>query len=159
MSTINGLPGYLRSSNQTLDFKIFSPPSNQPTYVRLFFFLSNQQLHRAASMNDNDYYKDLGVTECASTEEIKSAFYALAKQYHPDKTGTNDGTDFRRVREAYDVLSDPVSRAAYDGDVQNTHSRTAQYEAEEGAKAGKYDRDHGPERADTDEDRSRYQKK
>lgn len=59
-----------------------------------------------------DYYKILGVSENASPEEIREAFYRLAHKYHPDKGG--DPEKFKEVNEAYQVLSDREKRAQYD---------------------------------------------
>jgi len=62
-----------------------------------------------------DYYKVLGVDKKASAEDIKKAYRRLARKYHPD---TNDDTGaedrFKQISEAYDVLSDPEKRKAYD---------------------------------------------
>jgi len=62
-----------------------------------------------------DYYEVLGITRNATDEEIKRAFRKLAFQYHPDHN-RNDGAEerFKEVNEAYEVLSDPDKRAAYD---------------------------------------------
>ncbi|KAJ4365876.1 hypothetical protein N0V83_008498 [Neocucurbitaria cava] len=70
-------------------------------------------------MNSNfnisrDYYAELGLEFGASHEEIKAAFFALAKQHHPDKSGETDAVAFRRVREAYEKLTDASFRAEYD---------------------------------------------
>ncbi|WP_052887693.1 molecular chaperone DnaJ [Thermogemmatispora carboxidivorans] len=62
-----------------------------------------------------DYYEVLGVSRHASEEEIKKAFRRLAKQYHPD-ANKEPGAEARfiEINEAYEVLSDPQKRAAYD---------------------------------------------
>ena len=63
-----------------------------------------------------DYYKILGVTKTASEEEIKKAYRAKALQYHPDKNQGNAAAEemFKKINEAYSVLSDPTKRAQYD---------------------------------------------
>lgn len=64
-----------------------------------------------------DYYEILGVSRDASPEEIKRAFRRLAKEYHPDVyKGDKKEAErrFRKIAEAYEVLSDPVKRAQYD---------------------------------------------
>jgi molecular chaperone DnaJ len=59
-----------------------------------------------------NYYDILGVPENASQEEIKAAFRELAKKYHPDRGG--DPEMFKKILEAYRVLSDPKLRQEYD---------------------------------------------
>lgn len=59
-----------------------------------------------------DHYSTLGVNKNASADEIKSAFRKLAKQHHPDLGG--DQAKFQQINEAYETLSDPQKRAAYD---------------------------------------------
>jgi molecular chaperone DnaJ len=63
-------------------------------------------------MADN-YYDLLGVSRGASPEEIKKAFRAKAHQFHPDKVN-GDAEAFKKVNEAYQVLSDPTKRQQYD---------------------------------------------
>lgn len=59
-----------------------------------------------------DYYKTLGVSRDASTDEIKKAFRKLARKHHPDAGG--DEAKFKELNEAYEVLSDEKKRQLYD---------------------------------------------
>jgi len=59
-----------------------------------------------------DLYTVLGVPRTASSEEIKKAYKKQAMKHHPDRGGDPD--QFRKVTEAYDVLSNSDKRAAYD---------------------------------------------
>lgn len=63
-----------------------------------------------------DYYEVLGVGRDASAEEIKKAFRGLARETHPDANPDDPAAEerFREIAEAYEVLSDPQRRAAYD---------------------------------------------
>ncbi len=62
-----------------------------------------------------DYYEVLGIDRSASDDKIKGAFRKLAFQCHPDRNRENGAEDkFKEINEAYEVLSDPNKRAAYD---------------------------------------------
>lgn len=66
-------------------------------------------------MEYKDYYKILGVERGASETDIKKAFRKLAHKYHPDVSKEKDAeAKFKDVNEAYQTLSDPEKRAAYD---------------------------------------------
>lgn len=62
-----------------------------------------------------DYYEILGIDRDATDEEIKRSFRRLAFRYHPDYNGHDEAAEkFKEVNEAYEVLSDPEKRTAYD---------------------------------------------
>ena len=60
-----------------------------------------------------DYYKILGIDEKATQTEIKSAYRKLSLKYHPDKNNGDD-TQFKKINEAYQQLSDPNKRKEYE---------------------------------------------
>src|SRR5271169_488154 len=63
-----------------------------------------------------DYYHVLGVERNAGADEIKKSYRKLAVKHHPDKNpGDKSAEDkFKELGEAYEVLSNPDKRAAYD---------------------------------------------
>ncbi|MGM0412533.1 MAG: DnaJ C-terminal domain-containing protein [Pseudomonadota bacterium] len=66
-------------------------------------------------MEYKDYYEILGVSRDATQDDIKKAYRKLARKYHPDVSEAADAEErFKEVGEAYEVLSDPEKRAAYD---------------------------------------------
>lgn len=65
--------------------------------------------------NPRDYYDTLGVRRGASANEIGGAFRRMSKAYHPDLNKSPGAAErMREINEAYETLSDPQKRAAYD---------------------------------------------
>lgn len=61
-----------------------------------------------------DHYETLQLSSSADGETVERVYRLLAKRFHPDNASTGDAHRFTQVREAYEVLSDPDARAAYD---------------------------------------------
>ncbi|AFR93945.2 chaperone protein DNAJ [Cryptococcus neoformans C23] len=64
--------------------------------------------------NDDDWYRLLNVQVNADEDALKSAFRSLARKHHPDRAGNDNDDHFILARKAYETLSDPVKRYAYD---------------------------------------------
>lgn len=66
--------------------------------------------------NKRDFYEVLGVARNASDDEIKKAYRKLAMKYHPDRNPDSKEAEgkFKEAKEAYEMLSDPQKKAAYD---------------------------------------------
>ncbi|KAL8150672.1 LOW QUALITY PROTEIN: hypothetical protein V2J09_020480 [Rumex salicifolius] len=123
--------GTLSSCNILLRFQA---PTQSPSYSRHRSFISFpagsvnpasfrsraavQDLPETAAALENaapaTLYDVLKVKRDASTAEVKAAYRTLAKLHHPDASDGSDGSDFIRIHQAYETLSDPSSRTIYD---------------------------------------------
>jgi molecular chaperone DnaJ len=67
-------------------------------------------------MAKRDYYEVLGVNRDASDDDLKKSYRKLAMKWHPDRNPDNPKAEehFKEAKEAYEVLSEPQKRAAYD---------------------------------------------
>lgn len=71
----------------------------------------------SSQFDSNDYYQVLGISKSATEAEIKKAYKKLAVKWHPDKNPDNQEAAaevFKKIGEAYAVLSNADQRATYD---------------------------------------------
>jgi len=76
-----------------------------------------REFHATVPSRDSkkDLYEVLGVKKGASAKEIKTAYYKLAKTYHPDTNKSKEANEkFIEIQNAYEILSDDKKRAQYD---------------------------------------------
>jgi len=72
-----------------------------------------------------NHYLVLGVPRTADLAKIRSAYRELAKRHHPDRTGPGGAARFKQIREAYEVLGDPLQRARLDRQIDEAEGLSA----------------------------------
>lgn len=92
-------------------------------------------------MAKRDYYEVLGVNRDVDQDEIKKAYRKLAVKYHPDKNPGDKTAEekFKELGEAYEALSDPQKRSAYDQYGHNAFDPRARARGGAGAGGGFHD--------------------
>lgn len=105
-STASGRPRVPRSSSSSSGAFPSSTSQRRGFHASARAFLAAKE----------DFYTTLGVSKTASKDEIKKAYYKLAKKYHPDtnKDDPKAAEKFTAVQHAYEVLSDDGKRSTYD---------------------------------------------
>ncbi|RAH84144.1 DnaJ-domain-containing protein [Aspergillus japonicus CBS 114.51] len=100
------------------------PPRHVPSPQTSSFSTTT---HHHASAREPTYYEVLDIPITASQGEIKKQFYTLSMRHHPDRNRDDPtaSSRFARISSAYNVLSQPNKRAAYDRD----HGIYAQYQS------------------------------
>jgi curved DNA-binding protein CbpA len=80
-----------------------------------------------------DHYEVLQLSPNATAETVERVYRMLAKRYHPDNQDTGDAAQFSAVHTAYELLSNPVSRASYDTKYEENRAMTWKIFKQEGA--------------------------
>ena len=87
-----------------------------------------------------DHYEVLQLSQSVDNETLERVFRLLAKRYHPDNPDSGSEDAFRVVHEAYEVLTDPARRAAYD--VQYSKQQSMEWHVfDQDATRGSHDED------------------
>lgn len=80
---------------------------------------------KLVSRRFSNYYETLGVSIDSSNLQIKTAYYKLARKYHPDLMPNKDSTKFKEINEAYATLIDPSRKENYDKEIASGNTKTS----------------------------------
>ncbi|TYZ59354.1 hypothetical protein PybrP1_008534 [[Pythium] brassicae (nom. inval.)] len=103
-----------------------------PLLLTLVATLALLYEHCCSDFSALSHYEALGVAPSTQLRAVKRAFRELSLRFHPDKSGVSGGSDaltvrrFHRISEAYQVLSDPHARAAYDREMRERERHSPQ---------------------------------
>lgn len=86
-----------------------------------------------------DYYEVLQLSPNATADTVERVYRLLAKRYHPDNQESGDPSQFAEVHAAYELLSNPVRRAAYDVRYDENRALTWKIFKQEGASDARAD--------------------
>ena len=136
---------------RTKAFVSWSRPTEEDTYRVGVQFAEPLKLHRNTTNEalwreqNEDLYELLQISPNADSDTIHRVYRMLAQRYHPDNQDTADPEIFRKVLEAYQMLSDPEKRAGYDSQYKIARERRwrifDQERASRGVKGEKAKRD------------------
>ncbi|HYS77255.1 MAG TPA: J domain-containing protein, partial [Candidatus Dormibacteraeota bacterium] len=115
--------------------------------------LEAEMLQRFERLRAQDLYEVLGVPQAATATEIRHAYYALARRFHPDKftheeMKTKAEKVFAHITEAYSTLTREDSRRRYDEDQAIRKSGHAQEKKSDGGEVARMNFKHGKEMFD-----------
>lgn len=86
-----------------------------------------------------DHYEVLQLSPNATADTVERVYRILAKRYHPDNQDTGDAGQFNAIHTAYELLSNPVSRASYDAKYDENRAITWKIFKQKGAEDGRSD--------------------
>lgn len=87
----------------------------QPPSARLLTHSQSRSFRASNVLNNKDFYKTLNVSKGASQDEIKKAYFKMAKEFHPDVNKAPEAKEkFATINEAYETLGDENKRRVYD---------------------------------------------
>jgi curved DNA-binding protein CbpA len=97
------------------------PAVPAPTPAQSAAELESEMLRRFSQLDHQDLYQVLGIPSSAGVDDVRRAYYALARRFHPDKLRREDLKPraekvFARITEAYATLSDSEARQRYDAE-------------------------------------------
>ena len=105
----------LRQTTFNLNRSLLYKPISAPVPSPISPLLLTRTISTTSSFHNKDYYAVLGVSRAAPDDEIKRAYFKLAKQCHPDISKEKGAKEkFVEIGKAYEVLSDPHKRKHYD---------------------------------------------